>query len=102
MRHLSRLAFVTVLIAAASLLAFQRFQRAPFGGDEGPFGSIPNEQSHEKTEFGWSRLRYDSRGYGGGFGGFRGGNWSRDYPKADRQFLLALRRLTRIDARSTE
>ena len=32
--------------------------------------------------------------------GFR--DWSRDYPKADRQFLIALRRLTRIQARPVE
>ena len=91
------------LLAAAALPALQRgpFQRAPFqrGFDsEGPFGAIPTEQSTEHTEFGWSRLRYDSLA----FNRFRGGNWSRDYPKADRQFLLALRRLTRIDARSAE
>ena len=30
----------------------------------------------------------------------RGGSWSRDYPKADITFLAALRRLTRVDARS--
>ena len=28
--------------------------------------------------------------------------WSRDYPKADRQFLIALKRLTRIQGRATE
>ncbi len=36
----------------------------------------------------------------GGYG--YGGSWSRDYPKADRQFLMALKRLTRIEARPTE
>lgn len=63
--------------------------------------------SSEKAEFSWSRLRYRSRassfggfGYGYGYGGF--GSWSRDYPKADRQFLLAMHRLTRIDGRTTE
>lgn len=50
-----------------------------------------------------ARLRYPSRGDSfGGFGGFRGGGWSEDYPKADRQFVQGLRRLTRIDARSTQ
>ena len=41
---------------------------------------------------------------GCGFGRFGrgGGTWSRDYPKADRQFLIALNRLTRINGRSTE
>jgi Domain of unknown function (DUF4159) len=63
------------------------------------------EGANQKAEFYWSRLRYTSArtaygGYGYGFG-FRG-RWSTDYPKADRQFLMALRRLTRIQARSTE
>jgi hypothetical protein len=62
--------------------------------------------SDAKHEFAWSRLRYDSGvsdygGYGGFYGFGRGGGaWSRDYPKADITFLAALRRLTRIDARS--
>ena len=34
-----------------------------------------------------------------GFRGFRGG-WSRDYPKADNDCLIALRRLTRINSPS--
>jgi hypothetical protein len=65
-----------------------------------------SSESGEKAEFYWSRLRYPSSGYatsGYGYGfGFGFGGWSRDYPKADRQFLLALRRLTRIQMRSTE
>jgi len=100
MRLLPRIAILLLLASTATVLAFQRnpFQRGRGFDTEGPYGSIPSEQSHEKTEFGWSRLRYDSAG----FNSFRGGSWSRDYPKADRQFLLALRRLTRVDARSTE
>jgi len=72
-----------------------------------PYEAQPGDQ---KAEFYWSRLRYTSSGYGasgygfgygGGFGyGFFG--WSRDYPKADRQFLMALKRLTRIQMRPTE
>ena len=61
----------------------------------------------EKAEFYWSRLRYTSANdYGGGGRGFGFGysfsGWSRDYPKADRQFLEALKRLTRIQMRSYE
>jgi Domain of unknown function (DUF4159) len=64
----------------------------------------------EKSEFYWSRLHYGSSGYGSsGFGnGFGSGfgygfsSWSRDYPKADRQFLMALKRLTRVQMRPTE
>jgi hypothetical protein len=65
-----------------------------------------SSEDGEKAEFYWSRLRYASGGYatsGYGYGfGFGFGGWSRDYPKADRQFLLALKRLTRIQMRSTE
>jgi len=61
--------------------------------------------ANEKAEFYWSRLQYTSSyggsSYGYGYGyGFAG--WSRDYPKADRQFLMALKRLTRIQMRSIE
>jgi hypothetical protein len=57
--------------------------------------------SDSKHEFAWSRLRYTPlRGTFGGFGYSRGGLWATDYPKADITFLAALRRLTRIDARS--
>ncbi len=71
------------------------------------------EPGSDKAEFYWSRLRYTSSGYGqsgygygGGYGGYGFGygyfGWSRDYPKADRQFLMALKRLTRIQMRPTE
>ena len=64
------------------------------------------EQSDVKAEFAWSRLSYSS-GVGssqyGNFGGYRHfATWSRDYPKADRQFLIALNRLTRVQGRPTE
>jgi uncharacterized protein DUF4159 len=68
------------------------------------------DPSSQKAEFYWSRLRYTSGGGGrGGFGfgygygyGYGWAGWSRDYPKADRQFLLALKRLTRIQMRPIE
>jgi Domain of unknown function (DUF4159) len=100
MRLLPRISMFLALLLAGLLLALQR---NPFGGFNraDPRGYVSADQSPEKTEFGWSRLRYDSARFGG-FGGYGRGNWSTDYPKADRQFLLAVRRLTRIDARSTE
>jgi hypothetical protein len=62
--------------------------------------------SSEKAEFYWSRLRYTPGHYGGGGGfgfGYGGyGSWMRDYPKADRQVLLALKRLTRVQMRPIE
>ena len=75
--------------------AFDQFQR--YGGYE---DRGYNTQSNDKAEFTWSRLHYNDSGRR--FGGFRRGSWSTDYPKADRQFLFAFKRLTRIDARPTE
>src|SRR5580704_1405069 len=89
-----------VLVFGTGVYAFQR--TADFGfSDDTP-------ESYQKAEFSWSRLRYTSsmesysRGFGG-YGGYgRGMTWSRDYPKADRQFLIALKRLTRIQGRAEE
>ena len=97
---LSRVALVTVAAALCGmgLWALQRT------GDYG-FGDNDNS-SNVKAEFYWSRLAYNSNmaSYGAygrrGFWGFAA--WSRDYPKADRQFIMAVKRLSRIDARSTE
>jgi len=82
-------------------LQFQYYGRRNRGYDD-YYGS----DSNEKAEFYWSRLEYHSRYERGGFGGLGGydfyAGWSRDYPKADRQFLLAMKRLTNISTRSTE
>ncbi len=68
----------------------------------------------EKTEWVYARLMYPPmfgvHGRGRfGFGRFRGvdwtqglSNWTTDYPRADRHFAEALRRLTRIHVRSVE
>ena len=54
------------------------------------------------SEFYWSRLQYTSGYANGSSFGFRayGGSWSRDFPKADNDCLIALRRLTRINSPS--
>jgi hypothetical protein len=54
----------------------------------------------EKTEWAFARLRYPT---GGGFARWRPyGTWAMDYPKADRQFIKGVKRLTRLHARSSE
>ncbi len=45
----------------------------------------------ERHEFRFTRAVYS--GYGFGYGGYRRGSWATDYPKADRQFLMGVRRL---------
>ena len=53
----------------------------------------PQRPPPEWHEFYFTRAAYSSfRGYG------RRGAWATDYPKADRQFLTVLRRLTNLDA----
>jgi Domain of unknown function (DUF4159) len=79
---------------------------------------IPRDYQ-EKTEWAYARLMYPNMPgvHGGGGSGFRGGwgsrdvpwqqggrgvYWTMDYPRSDRHFSEAVRRLTRIHARSVE
>jgi len=107
----------TLCCAAASvglLSALYAFQR--------PFRVYPSMEAYddiplpldyqEKTEWVQARLMYpqhpDAR-FGGrrwrfGAGDWREGgtSWTQDYPRADRHFAMALRRLTRVHVRSVE
>jgi hypothetical protein len=64
--------------------------------------------SQEKTEFAFARLMFPggwNDGYRGRFDGdWREGMtlWTQDYPRADRHFSEAVRRLTRVHTRSVE
>jgi hypothetical protein len=51
------------------------------------------EPPDEHHEFTFARAAYSGRGRGWGWAA-----WTTDYPKADRQFLIGVKRLTRIDA----
>jgi len=87
-----------LLMATVGLFAFQR------GGRGGGFGRRQEAYygPNIPSEFYWSRLQYTSgMGVNGtyGFRGF-GGGWSQDYPQADNDCLIALRRLTRINSPS--
>jgi hypothetical protein len=98
---------------AGTLFAFQLPFRE-FPGVEYQVGSIPLPPDwQEKTEWAFARLMYPpapggrySRGYGyGRWGGrWNEGNtiWTQDYPRADRHFVQAVRRLTRLQVRSVE
>ena len=97
------------LIALTALYAFQR----PFREYPGlKYNNFPLPSDYrEQTEWVFARLMYPQspRSYGQGFG-FRGSGdwregysmWTQDYPRADRHFSEAMRRLTRIHVRSTE
>ena len=58
--------------------------------------------AEEKTEYAFARLQYPSYGRSPDRIWKMRGNWTIDYPKADRQFVQGVRRLTRIQTRSVE
>jgi hypothetical protein len=99
-RALCGLAFVGVLCA------FQRPFREFPGVEYFSFERPPDWQ--EKTEFAFARLMFPggwNDGYRGRFDGdWRQGFtlWTQDFPRADRHFSQALRRLTRVHVRSVE
>jgi Domain of unknown function (DUF4159) len=93
-------------VLIGGLYAFQRpFKQYP-GVEYFSFELPPDWQ--EKGEWAFARLMYPpgpNDGYGGRFDGdFRQGLslWTQDYPRADRHFSQAVRRLTRIQVRSVE
>ena len=76
----------------SALFAFQRGGFRQMFDEEGNI-LVPPPDADEKTEYAFARLRYPS---------YRRGNWTIDYPKADRQFVQGVRRLSRIHVRSVE
>jgi hypothetical protein len=107
------------VLLAGTLFAFDRSHPVPFReypGVEYQLGTIPlPPDAFEKTEWAFARLMYPQAsggrgGFGRGGGRFRErgpwyeGNsiWTQDYPRADRHFVQALRRLTRLQVRSVE
>jgi hypothetical protein len=77
-----------VFLTSLGLWAFQFGGR--FGGEE----VYTYGEKEAPSEFYFSRLRYNSFGYRGGY---RGGGWQQDFPRADNDCLIVIRRLTRID-----
>jgi hypothetical protein len=94
------------------LYAVQRNVPAPFReypGVEYGLGEIPlPSDARANSEWTFARLMFpggENDGYRGRFDGdWREGStlWTQDFPRADRHFSLAVRRLTRVDARSVE
>jgi len=78
-----------------TLLAFQgrRFQ------DEDEAPPLPVD-AHDNAEWTFARYHFRSNNDAGGFRRFH--MWAADYPKADRQFTMGVRRLTRLHARGIE
>jgi hypothetical protein len=95
------------LVATGVLFAFQRPFRE-FGGIEYHLGSIPIPPDYSQTtEWVFARLMFPPgplNGYAGRDLDWHTGIslWSQDFPRADRHFSLAVRRLTRIHVREAE
>ncbi|HXP86405.1 MAG TPA: DUF4159 domain-containing protein [Bryobacteraceae bacterium] len=93
-------------VVAGSLFAFQRPFREYPAIEYNDF-PLPSD-ANEKAEFAFGRLMYPPApsarfDYSGPRGWDKGmSSWTQDYPRADRHFLEALRRLTRIHTRSVE
>ncbi len=89
----AKLLYVALMLTALSIgvLALQGFLEL----DEDDRQAMRGGNPREKAEFAFSRLRY--RGAAGGFGW-----WATDFPKSDRQFVLGVKRLTRVNTRATE
>jgi hypothetical protein len=97
------------LAGITALFAFQRpFRELP--GIEYDLGTIPLPPDYqEKTEWAFARLMFPPgagriNGYYGRDAEWHTGYslWSQDFPRADRHFSLAVRRLSRIHVRSVE
>ena len=99
------LALLSVLYAAERTLP-KPFREYP--GDEYHNGEIPLPLDFdERTELIFARLMYpsipDARFRHAGWDWTKGrSSWTNDYPRADRHFLQAVRRLTRLHVRSVE
>jgi uncharacterized protein DUF4159 len=100
------------VVFLSSVYAVDRSVPRPFReypGVEYSVGDIPLPPDwQEKTEWAFARLMYPpgwNDGYRGRFDGdWRQGLslWTQDFPRADRHFSEALRRLTRVQVRSVE
>lgn len=108
MRSSRAVCFLACLLAGG-LWAFQQKFRVYISAE--PYDNVvlpPDYQ--EKTEWVFGRLMYPAhpramfgRRYGGPRAWLEGGtSWTQDYPRADRFFAGAVRRLTRVHVRSVE
>ena len=93
------------LIALGSLHAFQLPWREYPGVEYNDF-EAPADYD-EVTDWVFARMKYPPRpgaqfDYAGPRWAEGGSTWTQDYPRADRHFLTAVRRLTFINARSVE
>lgn len=95
-------------IFLGTMSAFQKPFKE-YSGTEYFKGEIPLPPGWtDKTDFAFARLMFPGGPLDGYYPRFQGDYhhglslWTQDYPRADRHFLEAVRRLTRVNARSVE
>jgi hypothetical protein len=100
--RLTSLISVALLLWSMSLVAFQNRGIPGIIEDDDDAGpTLSASGVNQKTaEWTFARFHYDMNSGWGGYRGFQ--RWAADYPKADRQFVRGVRRLTRIQARPVE
>jgi hypothetical protein len=84
---------LSLAVLGLATAGFAQRNRRSFESGEAPIALQPSYLDMD-TEWAFGRLRY-----GGGFGR---SSWATDYPKADRQFVTGVQRLTRLHARYIE
>lgn len=97
----SRNVMRAAVVAATLLTAAYAYQRGRSIEDEENSPAPVPADGNEKTEYVFARLRYPNF-RGGNMGWAMRGNWTVDWPKADRQFVQGVRRLSRVHVRSLE
>jgi hypothetical protein len=97
-RNLTKVALLGLL--AIPLIGFAQSYTGPGGVIDMDGERFPPEDPHEKAEWTFARYHYDMDGFQ--YGRFRFQRWAADYPKSDRQFVIGVNRLTRVNARSKE
>lgn len=106
-----RTALIGIGCAAVFLGTVSAFQKPfkEYSGTEYFQGEIPLPPGwKDKTDFAFARLMFPGGPLDGYYPRFQGDYhrglslWTQDYPRADRHFLEAVRRLTRVNARSVE
>ena len=99
----STVPLAVLLACLGAVYAFQRPFRQ-FPGVEYETFELPPDYN-EKTEWAFARLMYPPLDWGFRYRGHwteGASNWTIDYPRSDRHFSTAIRRLTRLHARSVE
>jgi len=86
-----------MMLAAALLLMGAQLPQDGYITMDGK--TFAPEDLREKAEWTFARFHYD---LGFQFGRYGFQRWAADWPKADRQFILGVRRLSRVQTRSTE